>query len=147
MNLFKKIFGSSKNTGNKINIAKLLADDNVNNSIIALDNYICELCNWGDDIDILNEFQRNFYLNQNLEREVNNGGFDQFFNNSSGKFANDTIEFLNNIGAFKTALLLENAINSNSSEELEDLDQQFYMYEDDLNTLNIEYVRKYKDQF
>ena len=29
----------------------------------------------------------------------------------------------------------------------EDLDQKFFSYEDDLNTLNIEFVRKNKDKF
>ena len=46
-------------------------------SIIEFDNYIGELCDYGNSIESLNESQKLFYLNQNLEREVNNGGFYQ----------------------------------------------------------------------
>lgn len=39
----------------KIDIDKLLAADNVNKSIIAIDNFVCELCSWGDEMDKLTE--------------------------------------------------------------------------------------------
>ncbi len=45
-----------------------------------------------------------------LEPEVNNGGFDQFFSNSSGMVARETIQALSAIGAEKTRSLLERAI-------------------------------------
>lgn len=174
MSIFKKIFGSSdksdKNSGDKkIDLEKLLSSDDVNGSIIELDNFISELCSYGDDMDKLTEEQKLFYYNQCLEREINNGGFNQYFFNSSGDFAHKTVQSLKTIGAKKTADILQNAIdqfpNSNVPEDRterqvileqiqetagqvwEELDQMFFSYEDDLNTLNIEFVRKNKDKF
>lgn len=142
---------------------KLLNSKDLNGSIIELDNFIGEECNYGDEMEELTEPQRLFYLNQNLEREVNNGGFNQYFLNSSGDYAHETILSLTAIGAAKTVKILERAIGQFPQknvpkerseriailEQIEDeankvwneLDQEFFAYEDDLNTLNIEYVK------
>ena len=61
------------------NLDELLTADNVNGSIIELDNFICEACSCGDDMNILTDPQRTFYYNQNLESEINKGGFNQYF--------------------------------------------------------------------
>jgi len=174
MSIFKKIFGGSDKSetnswDKKIDLEKLLSSDDINGSIIELDNFIGELCSYGDDMDKLTEQQKQFYYNQCLEREINNGGFNQYFFNSSGDFANKTVQSLQTIGANKTADILQKAIdqfpNSNVPEERterqeildqiqetadlvwEELDQKFFTYEDDLNTLNIEFVKKHKDKF
>ena len=150
-------------------IEKILNSDDVNGSIIELDNYICELCEYGDRLDQLTQPQKNFYFNQNLEREINNGGFNQFYFNSSGDFAHETIESLKAIGAFKTAEIVELAnkqfpnnsvpkerdkrqelleeIEDDANETWEELDQRFFEYEDDLNSINMEYVRKHQNDF
>ncbi len=60
-------------------------------------------------MDKLTEPQKLFYLNQNLEREVNNGGFHQYFINSSGDYSHETIQSLKSIGATTTALILQRA--------------------------------------
>ena len=172
--LFKKLFGGSdksdQNSENKkFDLEKLLSTDDINDSIIELDNYIGDLCSYGDEMDKLTEQQKQFYYNQCLEREINNGGFNQYFFNSSGDFAHKTVQSLQTIGANKTADILQKAIdqfpNSNVPEDRterqeileqiqetanvvwEDLDQKFFIYEDDLNMLNIEFVRKNKDKF
>ena len=44
-----------------------------------------------------------------LETEVNNGGFDQYYFNSSGNLAVVTVDALKRIGAIETAALLEAA--------------------------------------
>jgi len=153
----------------KPNIEQLLSSDNINNSIIELDNYICALCDWGDDLDALTYPQRVFHFNQELEREVNNGGFEQYFENSSGMYANDTITTLELVGANTTANILRSAIDffpdkqvpidqdervemvstmdESVAERWEELDQQFFNYEDNLNSLNMEFVRKHKEDF
>src|SRR6185436_19730334 len=95
----------------KPNIDFLITAFDINNSIIELDNYIGELCSWGDALGKLTEPQKHFYFNQNLEREVNNGGFSQFFFNSSGNFTHETVVSLNAIGANKTAKILQEAID------------------------------------
>ena len=174
MSIFKKLLGGSEKSENnsenkKLDLEKLLSSDDTNGSIIELDNFIGELCSYGDEMDKLTEEQKLFYYNQCLEREINNGGFNQYFFNSSGDFAHKTIQSLQTIGANKTADILQKAIdqfpNSNVPEDRterqeileqieetadvvwEDLDQKFFSYEDDLNTLNIEFVRKNKDKF
>jgi hypothetical protein len=174
MSLFKKLFGGSdksgENSGNKkLDIERLLVSDDINGSIIALDNYIGALCAYGDEMDKLTEAQKQFYYNQCLEREVNNGGFNHYFFNSSGDFSHRTIQSLQTIGAHKTAGILQKAIDQfpdgHVPEERADrqnilaqiqeranpvwgaLDQSFFAYEDDLNMLNIEFVRKNKDRF
>lgn len=167
MNIFKKLFGKSDNRIHDSNDEKAStespnASDDLNTRIINLDNYICELCNWGDKIEKLMDGQKDFYFNQNLEREINNGGFYQYFFNSSGDFAHETILSLKNIKADKTADILQKAINLFPNKTVpkdrdkrqdilekieekaapiwEELDQKFFNYEDDLNTLNMEYV-------
>lgn len=151
------------------NIDALLSADNKNDSIITLDNFICELCEWGDNMDALTDSQKNFYFNQNLEREINNGGFNQYFVNSSGDFAHETILSLKAIGADKTADILQQAINhfpdksvpkdrdtrietveqiqDTANDAWEELDQKFFEYQDDLNSLNLDFVKKHKDKF
>ena len=108
MSIFKKLFGGSEKSENnsenkKLDLEKLLSSDDTNGSIIELDNFIGELCSYGDEMDKLTEEQKLFYYNQCLEREINNGGFNQYFFNSSGDFAHKTIQSLQTIGANKTA--------------------------------------------
>jgi hypothetical protein len=45
-----------------------------------------------------------------LEREINNGGFDQFFWNSSGDHAHETVRALEAIGALQAAQIVREAI-------------------------------------
>jgi len=174
MSIFNKLFKPYHNLNNnqknkKFDLEILLAADDVNSSIIEIDNFVCELCSWGNGIDKLTEYQKSFYFNQNLEREINNGGFNQYFYNSSGNFAHDTVISLKEINANKTADILQEAINQfpdsivpknrderqtlleemgeTANDIFETLDQKFFLYEDDLNTLNIDYIRKNKNMF
>lgn len=61
---------------------------------------------WGS----LTEQEKCFCVVTDLEREVYNGGFDQFFYNSSGDFAVYTVEYLLKLGAAKTARIAKDAI-------------------------------------
>jgi Domain of unknown function (DUF4375) len=47
-----------------------------------------------------------------LEREVNNGGFHQFFLNSSNEFASTVVSSLTEIGCPRTATLTQAAVNA-----------------------------------
>ena len=143
--------------------------DDANNSIIEIDGFIEELCEYGDKIENLTEAQKNFYFNQKLEIEVNNGGFKQFFVNSSGAFSHETVTSLLAIGANKTAEILRQAIekfpdktvpkNRNERIDLllrieasaiaawEELDQMFFAYEENLNFLNLQYIKQNRLHF
>jgi hypothetical protein len=59
--------------------------------------------------DRLSEEEQTVILVWSLEGEVDNGGFDQFYFNSSGNFAAETVETLRRIGASRTAELVEEA--------------------------------------
>ena len=151
------------------NLEKLLKAESINDSIIEIDNFVSELCQWGENLEKLTEPQKNFYFNQCLEREVNNGGFSSYFTNSSGRYAHQTVETLKLIGANNFAKILQKAIDKfpnkivpqdddkreEITEKLEDkndeiwekLDDKFYEYPEDLNQLNINYIELNKDFF
>jgi len=155
---------------NKPDIEALLASDDSNSSVIDLDNYLGELCAYGENPGALTKPQLLFYLNQQLEREVNNGGFHQFFFNSTGDYSYETIESLKAIGATYTCDLVRAAIDEfpNSSipediivrrqlmielwpdsenEKWNELDTKFFEYKDDLNELNLKYVAANRAEF
>ena len=95
--------------------------------------------------------------------------FNQYFTNSSGDFAHETIAALKSIGANRTADLLQQAINQfpnyyvpkdnakrkeildiieNSANEVwDELDKAFYKYEDNLYVLNIAYLKQNRNFF
>jgi len=99
----------------------------------------------------------------NLEAEVNNGGFDQFFYNSAGDDTAETIRALETIGADTVADIVKRAAAkfpggvppkdrfqrqdvlhqvSPESDAFDELDGEFYGYPDDLPGL----LAKYKDK-
>lgn len=67
--------------------------------------------NYGEDsFSKMPKILKTVYLINEFESEVNNGGFLQFFTNSSGKYTNETIESLGLIGANYMKNLLEKAV-------------------------------------
>ena len=112
MSFFKKLFGDNKKNGadNKPDIDNLLLND-TDKLIMDLDTYLCELSSYGDELEKLTEPQKTFYFNQYLEKEINNGGFNQYFYNSSGDFSHQTLISLRQINATKTANILQLAID------------------------------------
>lgn len=104
-----------------------------------------------------------------VESEVNNGGFSQYFSNSSGESAPFVVDALETIGAPKTASICKRAIASgfpaglprtpesiasaaaNFSddilERLEPFDQEFLSYPHNLTDLLFEYVSKHPEEF
>jgi hypothetical protein len=113
---------------------------------------------WRVEYNQLSFPERVFGLIWELESEVNNGGFRQYFLNSTGTLAPHVIDALNAVGAARTAALVQEAlaqvgdnipwsddiarramINSLSlqiEEKLNELDQVFYVSPpDDLTTL------------
>lgn len=171
MNIFRKIFGKTESArdNRELDIDELINSEDLNRSIIEIDNYVSDLCDYGDSLEKLNEHQRIFFYNQTIEREVNNGGFNQFYYNSSGDHAHETVESLKSIGAGKTAQIVSKAnsrfpnavvprdrderngvlqkIENESNDSWEKLDDDFCKYEEDLNALNMEYIKAHKEHF
>lgn len=76
---------------------------------IALSNLVCRRA-WSLGVGALSQAERVTYLVDELEREVNNGGFLQYFANSAGDWARETLEALLVIGAPLMAEVLERAM-------------------------------------
>ena len=120
----------------------------------------------GERLDALNPHQRIIYVTQTLEQEVNNGGFSQYFYNSSGDLANELVDAFTAIGAPKTAAICEKALSpfkgavpTDRTERQSKLDRirgdklwekcddAFYEYEEDLEDLNRSYILAHPESF
>jgi hypothetical protein len=130
---------------------------------------ICELCEYGDRLDKLSETQRVYYLKQMLEVEVCNGGFDQFYFNSAGDHAHETVLALLKIGAVETAKTVQSAnaqfpgqqvprdrverwkvmetIRGNAAALWSSLGDQFYLQWGDLTDLTTAFIQKNFEDF
>ena len=62
-----------------------------NDFVVAMTEHLDNKTQYGEDMSALSEAERIFYITQTLEMEVNNGGFSQFFYNSSGNFSNELV--------------------------------------------------------
>ena len=104
-----------------------------------------------------------------LESEVNNGGFSQYFLNSSAESASFVVQALEIIGAPKTASICNRAnatafpeglpptaeiirsvaadFSDEILEELEPLDREFFAYPHNLTDLLFAYVSKHPEEF
>ncbi|XLS29205.1 DMP19 family protein [Flavobacteriaceae bacterium M23B6Z8] len=151
------------------NLDSVLANNNDLQILFAIDDHVNRLSNYGNDLTALTQEQANFLFVENLEREINNGGFRQFYWNSSGDYANETVKALLEIGALKTSFLVNKAnqefakgevpkereerfkmleaIEEKAESTWNELDKIFYKYEDPIGSLLIEYVRKNKNRF
>ena len=167
----------SQNTGilsNKIRIASFDIDSvlqysDEDKTVMAIDNYINQISNYGNHIGKLTEPQKTFLFIENLEREVNNGGFNQFYFNPTGDYSQETVDALLVIGAKKTANIVKIAnaqfpenpvpkdrdrrrkllikIEKKANEIWDECDKMYYKYEDNLSCLLVKYVKEHKEDF
>ena len=151
----------------EIDKALLIKDET--ESILKIQEIVWKKTELYDNYENLNDFEKTFLYVEILEAEVNNGGFDQYFYNSSGDYADETLESLRKIGATKTAKLVESAfkifpvqpipkdnekrreilksIENQTSEKWNQLEDEFYLYEENIGGLVLEYVRQNKSKF
>ena len=143
--------------------SKIVARKNTVNLVEDLYNVICEKCENGDFINELNGIERVFYLCQTFSLH-------HYYENNAGNFANETFEALTAIGATHTALILdkgnglfkEGVVPEDRESRIEELgsldysemtwlfdelDNQFYEYNDDISALNLKYVLINKEAF
>jgi len=140
-----------------------------NDFVVALTEHLDKKTQYGANMSVLSEAERVFYITQTMEMEVNNGGFSQFFYNSSGNLSNELVSAFTAIGANATAAICQKAVavygrdvpvDKGEREELldelesaeideiwEECDDDFYAYEDNLNELNYKFVMKNKNSF
>ena len=140
----------------------ILKEKNIHDAIMAIDDLLFPI--FDKKPHKLSPPEVNFCCIQDLEREVNNGGFHQFFLNSSGDYAHEVITALKSIGSVKFLRLTELAIKEfpngqvpkNRDERVEilwqiegkanpvweTLEDEFYQYEEDLDRLLLDYIKK-----
>ena len=119
--------------------------------------------------DSLTSAERVIFLLDGLEREVNNGGFEQFFVNSAGDYSLDTPVALRSLGANRVAAIVERALvifpggqpardrnvrqdqvqslSPKQRGELEGLDAEFLAYPEPLAALERKYVQAHRTEF
>ena len=110
--------------------------------------------------------ERNIAYILELERDVNNDGFDGYFHNIPGNFTKETLNALKIIGSKTFLKIFENAVNrfpdgivpidrferqdillkllNKNGDYMDlwnDLDKEFYKYEEDIYTLMIDYIK------
>lgn len=158
-----------KNLFSKGKLSKIWSIGDASERIIALSEYVAEKCRFGVKMEKLSPPERVFFITQNVEIEVNNGGFSQFFYNSSGDFAGEMVDAFREIGAEKTAAICQQALDAigqplpvNRAERialieaietdaltdaLDVCDNAFYEYQEDMNVLTDAYVMQNKADF
>ncbi len=150
-------------------IDEILSLQDETDIIIEIDDLLWTKSKNTENLELLNEYEKHVIFINMLDAQVNNGGFDQYFFNSSGENAHETLIALEKINALKTAHLLREAISvfpklpvpkdtnirrelmNDSPEEIpnkwEKLDNQFYKSKEHIGGLVISYVKENKSHF
>lgn len=148
---------------------KILQLEDETDVILGIGELLWDKSKNDENFESLNQFEKNVLYIEMLEGQVNNGGFDQFFFNSSGEYAHEALRALEQVGANNAAELLEQAIKAfpqlpipkdteqrrelmedlpeHISDTWDQLDDKFYEYPDNIGGLTIQYVKNNKSQF
>jgi hypothetical protein len=145
---------------------EILKNKSGQDAIIEMDDLLSPI--FYDNPDKLTKCEKNIVYIEELEREINNGGFNQYFFNSSGDFAMEAINALKIIGSKIFLEILQEAVNKfpdkivpkdryerqellkkidKNIELWEELDNRFYKYEEDIYGLMIKYIHKNINEF
>lgn len=133
--------------------------------LISLSEKICPRL-WDGGWDALSHAEQVFACVWQLEAEINNGGFNQFYSNSAGDFATETVNALEEIGAAHTAEIVRQAnalfesgepprdceereealetIRDDHEDDLDTLNTAFYEYQDNLSELLHAFVMNHR---
>lgn len=83
----------------------------IDSIVLAFEHYLLEKAD-RDGLSALTTAELTVLAIEALEREVNNGGYVQFFDNSSVRFAPSTIDALERIGCAQVADITKNALDA-----------------------------------
>jgi hypothetical protein len=82
-----------------------------------------------------------------LEREVNNGGYSQFFLNSSNEYAGDIVAALRAIGCPKTADITAQAVaNKEDADRLSECDDRYYSNDEPIADRLFDWIKRNRAQ-
>src|SRR5687767_8536835 len=90
------------------NVKQVLSKMSGQDAIMAIDDLLSPI--FYSEPESLSEEEKVIVYVEELEREVNNGGFSQFFYNLSGNYVEEVVQSLQKIGSVKFLHLLEDAI-------------------------------------
>ena len=151
------------------NLDEILADTDTYGAVLRL--WEAMFGNWTSDrsLDELSDAQRKFYAVYDLETEINNGGFHQYFSNSAGDQSKTCLIALAEMEATAARALLVEALTifpenfpvedrnarNEQLDELDDeafdrlspLDERWYSEVRDLSSKLMNFVKKNRDQF
>lgn len=142
----------------QMSMEELLSDE-INDDVIS-DVWLrlCELSDYGYELNFLNKYQKNYWLVYNYIGEVGNGGIEQFFYNCH-EFVAPTLESLKELGLTHSYQYLKAAAdiypqyivemysNEKLSNQLDDIDSTYYDdAEEECYTFFEEYLQKYKEK-
>lgn len=152
-----------------LDICGVWALEDPSDFLVAMNGWIGKKCGYGNNMAALSAYERVFYITQSCAAEVSNGGFAQFFFNSSGNFSCELVRAFTEIGAAKTAQICSMALGAfggalpTDSDErqkalaamgndevdiiLEECSVAFLKDEDDLALLSYSYVIQNKGNF
>ncbi len=165
-----KIFGTNSGQDKvKVkSIDEILKPENETDIVIEIGQKLWDKSKDDKDFESLSSIEKNILYIEMLEGQVNNGGFGQYFFNSSGEYAHETLIALKEMKAPQMVEILNRVIKvfptlpipkdtEQRRECLEDvpediletwdkLDDEFYKYPENLAGLVIEYVKVNKEE-
>lgn len=167
--LLASLFSGNAISQNNFNLDEVLKNEKQEIIVMKVYDFLNEKSKFGKKIEYLNSSQKTFLFIENLETQINNGGFNQFYWNSSGDYANETVDALIKIGAQKTVEIVRKAnsefndgkvpkgqierqvefeiIEEKANEIWQKCDSQFYEYQDNLTELLIAFIITNKAEF
>lgn len=156
-----------KDEKSKITVSDILNNKTGQDAIIDIDNLLSPI--FHSKPEILTKEEKVVVLIEELEREINNGGFNQFFSNSTGNYYSRILSSLKKIGSVNFYSILQRSsepfpnasvptgrkkrqaileeIKDKAEEFWEELDQEFYKYEEDIYGLLITFIKNNIEKF
>ncbi len=165
MGCTKMAFWNKKKT--HFSVSEILKEKSGQDAIIAINNLLSTI--FDKKPKTLTDQEKVIVLIEEFEREINNGGFSQFYFNTSGNYYNDIVNALEKVKSIKFLDLLKRSstpfpdyiipigkderqiiletIEEEAEELWENLEQEFYKYEENIYDLLIDYIRENIDHF
>lgn len=141
----------------------------INDIIIAMCNRMTSKTNYGENMEVLTEEERVFYVATEIDSQVHSLGFDQFFFDEAGKFAAEAPNALRKMGAEERAQVTEKALQAvggslpednkeraafirneltdDMKKQLEELKAEYEAINDDFNRLIYQFLFDNYDKF
>lgn len=149
-----------------MNIKNIIATKTGEQAVMAIYELLLPI--FSKNKDLLSHEEQVFCYIEELESEVNSGGFDSYFSNDYGDYAEETLNALEEVGSVEFKGILKEAmavfgevyfsllderehlieVNEDDYEAVwEDLEERFYQYNEDIHQLLIDFVNKNIDSF